>query len=206
MYCLIYLLANTITGKKYVGQTWCPLKLRMSRGYNGNPHLRASIAKYGKENFRYQVLTVCSTQRIADFYEDYFITRYDTINNGYNIKSGGSHGRQSDETKAKISAANFGKRRTPEQKLTISRSVAGEKHPHYGKKGALSQNYGKRHTNTTKEKRSKITKVIADRIRLEYAHGGISQQKLADRYGISQDVVSRIVLNKIWNSDGDQKE
>ncbi len=168
-------------------------------GYAGNPHLHSSILKYGKSNFRYRVLTVCSTQRVADFYENYFITERDTINNGYNIKGGGSHGHQSNETKAKISVANTGKRRTPEQKLTISRSVAGEKHPHYGKKGILSQNYGKKHTNTTKEKRSKITKAIADQIRIEYAAGGISQKKLGKKYGVSQDVISRIILNKIWN-------
>jgi hypothetical protein len=142
---------------------------------------------------------MCSTQPVADFYEDYFITKYDTINNRYNIKSGGSRGHQSEETKKKISDSNTGKRRTPEQKLKISQSIAGEKNPHYGKKGTLSQNYGKKHTNTTKEKRSKITKIIADQIRIEYVRGDISQKKLAEKYGISQTVVSDIVINRIWN-------
>lgn len=187
-----------MNGQKYVGQTWYPLRVRMSRGYSNNPHLYSSILKYGKSSFRYKILTICSTQEIADFYEDYFITKYDTINNGYNIKSGGSHGRQSDKTKAKISIANTGKRRTPEQKRRIAQSIAGEKHPHFGRTGILSQNYGKRHTDETKEKRSKINKTIADQIRIEYAEGILSQSKLAKRHGISQSVVSDICLNRIW--------
>ena len=147
----------------------------------------------------YEILTVCSTQNVADFYEDYFIHKYDTINTGHNIKNGGSRGQQSSETKKKISVANTGKIRTPEQKLTISLSIAGEKHPHYGKKGILSQNFGKKHSNTTKEKRSKITKIIADQIRIEYSTNNVSQKELGNKYGITQDVVSRIILYKIWN-------
>lgn len=71
-------------------------------------HISNAIEKYGKNNFYYTVLTVCSTQKIADYWEDYFIVKYDSINNGYNIKSGGSKGKLSPDTIRKISTARLG--------------------------------------------------------------------------------------------------
>lgn len=37
-----------------------------------------------------------------------------------------------------------------------------------------------------------------DEIRERYANGGITQQKLADEYNVTQTTISRIVLNKNW--------
>lgn len=47
--------------------------------------------------------------------------------------------------------------------------------------------------------RSKLTAAKANEIRRLYAAGGVSQDKLARRYGVSQAVVSAVVLRKIWN-------
>lgn len=41
--------------------------------------------------------------------------------------------------------------------------------------------------------RAKLTQAQADAIRAVYAAGGVSQQKLADMYGVSQHAVSKIV-------------
>lgn len=47
---------------------------------------------------------------------------------------------------------------------------------------------------------SRITSADVIAIREVYALGGISQQKLGERYGISQTQVSQIVLRKLWKS------
>ena len=43
---------------------------------------------------------------------------------------------------------------------------------------------------------AKISDVIVEAIRTEYVTGGISQQRLADKYGITQSHVSKIVLRQ----------
>lgn len=56
-------------------------------------------------------------------------------------------------------------------------------------------------TQTTNVRRGlspKITKEKADQIRRKRAATGVSQQKLADQYGISQKMISNILLNKWW--------
>ena len=44
--------------------------------------------------------------------------------------------------------------------------------------------------------RSKLTNEQAEEIRMRYRHGGISQEQLADEYGVSQFAVSMIVRRK----------
>jgi predicted transcriptional regulator len=43
-----------------------------------------------------------------------------------------------------------------------------------------------------------LTVVQVQEIRDRYAAGGISQQALADEYGVRQNTISRIVLRKVW--------
>jgi len=46
--------------------------------------------------------------------------------------------------------------------------------------------------------RARITRFVASEIRRLYAAGGISQQKLADRFGLAQPTVSQIIRNEVW--------
>jgi DNA invertase Pin-like site-specific DNA recombinase len=45
---------------------------------------------------------------------------------------------------------------------------------------------------------AKITSEDAAQIRAEYAAGGISQEKLAEKFGISQPTTSSIIRREIW--------
>jgi group I intron endonuclease len=71
-------------------------------------------------------------------------------------------------TKAKISVANTGKKRTPEQRAKISEAVSGERHPFYGKTrpthsalmmGDGNPRFGKKLTDETKAKISASQKL-----------------------------------------------
>ena len=117
--CSIYLLTNIVNNKIYIGQTWYTLSIRMGKdgcNYKNCIYLYSSIQKYGVDKFQYKILVQCCDQESADYLEEYFINQYDSRNHqiGYNLKTGGSIGKHSEETKTKISEALKNKKWSPE--------------------------------------------------------------------------------------------
>jgi group I intron endonuclease len=94
MFCIIYLLRNRVNNLIYVGQTWRTLKARFRAYSKTQPHLFNAIKLYGKDQFFYEVLTVAGTQETADYWEKYFINKYNSTDPeiGYNLKAGGKDG------------------------------------------------------------------------------------------------------------------
>ena len=87
----IYKITNNITGKEYVGQSNNILRrIREHKKAYGskNCYVDRSIQKYGWENFSYTILHKCDLKDL-DYYERYFIKKYDTYKNGYNLTPGG---------------------------------------------------------------------------------------------------------------------
>ena len=132
--CSIYKITNTINSKIYIGQTWVSLKERFRKhkyNYSSCVKLKRAIAKYGYDNFKIELITICATQKAADYWENYFIQRYDSIINGYNILVGGkTSGRKdiklSQETKNKLSKAAMGRKHSKETKLKLSKVNKGK--------------------------------------------------------------------------------
>jgi hypothetical protein len=58
--------------------------------------------------FFIEALAYCETQTKADMSEIWFIKYFNSINNGYNIREGGSHGKMSEESKRKMSRSRIG--------------------------------------------------------------------------------------------------
>lgn len=90
----IYKHTNKINGKSYIGQTKRPLSTRF--GINGENYIHsvkfyAAIQKYGWDNFEHSILEENLTAEEVDLREQYWIKFYDSINNGYNLLSGGNH-------------------------------------------------------------------------------------------------------------------
>jgi group I intron endonuclease len=109
--CSIYKITNNVNGKVYIGQTWKLIKYRFD-AHKRSKHcikLYNAMEKHGRENFSIELITFCSTQETADYWEEYFIKKYDSINLGYNLREGGSHGKTSEETKRKLSIAGKGR-------------------------------------------------------------------------------------------------
>lgn len=109
---IIYKAVNKINGKVYVGQTVHSLEHRRS-GHERDCRCKTrktiafhnALIKYGYENFEWEVLRECTSQKELDYYEDFYIKQYDSMNRekGYNLKSGGKLGVVfTDEVKAKI--------------------------------------------------------------------------------------------------------
>ncbi len=104
---VIYKTTNLINGKIYIGQD-----SKNNPEYLGSGIiLKKAILKYGKENFKKEILEYCSTKEDLDKREKYWIKTLNTIKNGYNIAAGGNGClgcKQSDETKEKRRVKNIG--------------------------------------------------------------------------------------------------
>ena len=89
----IYKIQNLINGKIYIGQS-IHIKARFnahkSEARNGNTRpLYNAIRKYGVENFSFEVIEECSKEKLNER-EIYWIKKYDSFHNGYNLTPGGS--------------------------------------------------------------------------------------------------------------------
>ena len=178
--CTIYLLRNKCNNKIYIGQTWVSLQARFNNGYGymNCYYLYNAIQKYGKDNFEYEVIAICSDQDTANYLEDYYINYYNGRDQktGYNIKAGGSNGKLSEETKKKISESLMGvntwtKGRpvSEETRQKHSRNMIGKNIGNIlteetkakislAKIGKPSPNKGKMMSNDTKQKMSEAQK------------------------------------------------
>jgi len=111
---VIYLITNTINGKKYVGQTVVSAQdrwkyhIKFGARYSAVHH---AITKYGVSNFSFQEIATAFDAATLDQLEEYFIQFYDTWGqNGYNLTKGGnaSRGTLTAESRARISQSKKG--------------------------------------------------------------------------------------------------
>ena len=109
-YGIIYKITNTVENKSYIGQTtdkrgfngrYCRKGNGIERVYNYlsnhkkigagyNKDLLNAIEKYGFDAFDVtEVLDVAYNQEELDYKEKYYIEKFDSYNNGYNLTKGG---------------------------------------------------------------------------------------------------------------------
>lgn len=164
----VYEITNLINGKKYIGKRSCHCSIEED-GYMGSgKNIKRAINKYGKHNFKKDILQLCETEQMAFEWEKVYIEQVKAYKNTnyYNIASGGEGGwgnfagkteeemilrslRISEKVKGKLSGEknpNYGGlKETAKVKLSISareRFKNKENHPFYGK----------HHSDETKEK------------------------------------------------------
>ena len=94
----IYITTNLINGKRYLGQRKTPKgKTPQSDTYLGSGTLLlAAIKKYGKDNFKKEIIHECYSQKDADFLEILEIEQREILSNKdkwYNRDAGGQYGR-----------------------------------------------------------------------------------------------------------------
>ena len=105
---IIYRVINESNGKVYIGQTVRGLhERRRKHNYSKeHSHFHRAIRKYGKNNFKWKMLEECDSQEQLNNRERYYIKKYNSLKNGYNMTAGGgvmTGWNHSDETKHKIS-------------------------------------------------------------------------------------------------------
>ncbi len=167
-YGYIYKTTNLINGKIYIGQK---AKNTFDKSYFGSGiYLKNALKKYGKENFSCFLLCWCWNQQELNKKEIEFIKYFKTIENGYNLMTGGNQGGQfclkskqkiskakqniSQETRNKISVFNKGKTLSDSTKEKISIAKQGMKLSKEAKEKISKANRGKLRTDMEKEKMS----------------------------------------------------
>lgn len=215
----IYIIRCKLHSKVYIGQTWDTIesrfqqhKSRALRKIGGCIKLENSINKYGSDNFYVEKLDEAYTQEEADRLESYYILQFNSIEDGMNLKGGGSHGLFSDESKKKMSESKtgeknnrfgitgenhpmFGKKHTDAAKKKISLSQSGDKH--WTANGVpdtfkiILKNISRSNAKLTLEKAQEIRKLISL---------GLKNQDIADQYNVSEATIRFIKQNKIWRS------
>ena len=184
-FCSVYIIRNTLNNKVYIGQTWLPLKQRFGlhkqKARKGCIKLHNALNKYGRDNFYIEELYCCLTQQMADEMEISYIKIYNSIENGYNIRTGGSRGKLPEESKKRISLANKG-----------NKYASGYKRSDDFKKHLSEIKSGERHYN------ARLTWNIVENIRSEYKANNITQKKLAIKYNIDESCICLIINNKRW--------
>jgi len=110
----IYKVTNLANGKTYIGQTTKSLEERWREHLYTNPTrkylLHKAIQKYGKENFKIELLAEAHFSEMIDDLERFYITQYNSIQpNGYNLESGGNkYKKLHEDVKKKIKDSNSG--------------------------------------------------------------------------------------------------
>jgi len=87
---VIYLTTNLINGKKYIG-----MDINNDSNYLGSGiNIKKAIKKYGKENFKKEILEICENKEELIIKEKKWINHFDVANskNFYNVHEGGIGG------------------------------------------------------------------------------------------------------------------
>ena len=162
---VIYLTTNMVNGKKYLGKD-----SKNSRSYFGSGTiLRKAMKKYGKQNFRKEIIEECSSLEHLIEREEYWLNYYNAGNNPnfynmHNHSSGAPSGKSnklfgtkmSKELRDKISNGLMGRVQSEETRSKIRQSNIGKnkgKHPSDETRKKLSlAATGRLHTEEVKEK------------------------------------------------------
>lgn len=128
---LIYKTINKINGKIYVGQTTKGEEV----DYIGSGNiLKHAIKKYGRENFKREIICKCRSIKRLNEMEKYWIKKLKSQDKkiGYNITAGGEfnpHGKYN---------GHYGNARSKETIKKISEAELGNKNHFFGKKHTKS--------------------------------------------------------------------
>lgn len=121
---IIYKVTNNLNGQVYIGQTSKTLEERRRKHEKETltesrktVKFHNALRKYGFENFTWEVLKECQSQEELDYYEEYYINKYNSLDreSGYNLKHGGKFGGcYSEEAKVNMGEATKKKWADPE--------------------------------------------------------------------------------------------
>lgn len=173
---IIYAVICLLNNKVYIGKTiqdfekrkQCHLRKMSEKKQNGDftysTKFYNALRKYGIDNFKWEVIESGVGEDILNEREIFYIEKYNSYNDGYNSTIGGDGGdtyslltnEELELIKSKISKSVKNTFNNPEYRKKLSERTKGVNNPMYGKESAMK---GKKHTEETKKKQSKVAKI-----------------------------------------------
>ena len=197
----VYKITNKLNGKIYIGRSKDALKrfrihIKIAKGGKEKyPRkfyvIHAAIAKYGVENFTFEILHEFTTEQESINVEQEKIIFI--LNNKiptYNVNQGDtrlSGWHQTDEARAKMSKIRKGKKHSEEHRKALSEA----------QKGAKSFMFGTHLPISWKEKKGKLTEKDVKEIK-KLISEKVKSRLIAEKYNISEATISMIKHHKIW--------
>ena len=141
MFGTIYKITNIINNKVYVGQTTRPYMQRFERHLKDAENnilpsnfFHKAIRKYGRNNFKIEIIDTANTKEELNTKEIYWIDFYMQLGISYNTAKGGQGGntyyKRTQEqmciTKQKISKANFGMKNGMHKAVRVYNVITNE--------------------------------------------------------------------------------
>ncbi|MTJ10774.1 helix-turn-helix domain-containing protein [Anabaena sp. UHCC 0204] len=187
----IYIIKNIINAKVYIGQTLQPVVERFKQHLkllktNRSQTISKAIAKYGKDKFYYEVLEESIPLDQLDQREEFYIQKYDSISNGYNLCPGGQKWRKKPLNLPEDEIANLYIRGYSSRHLGQMYKVSAPLIQKIVRKQGLSR--AKQHN--LPDRSSKVTKDILLEL---YVVQRLSQRTIARRLGVHEETVRRAV-------------
>lgn len=223
----IYCAHCIFTGKKYIGQTVKKyLNLRIVEHFadciNHNHKFANALKKYGKDGFIWGTIEEYDISLLNEM-EIYWISGYDTFNNGYNTTSGGNQGREycikeylveepngkrkmiknlsqycrdNDLNIAHIHETLYGKRLHHKNYKLIPRTE--EEIERYNRERIKREDTSKKGLPGEKNGRAILDWRKVNQIRELHKSKKHKNQEIADMFGIKKGTLEKIVSNKLW--------
>jgi putative segB homing endonuclease len=89
VYGYVYCIENKVNGKKYIGITTRTMNKRFEEHKKANSYIGNAIRKYGVSNFSISELDIAKTHEELCQLEVFYIEKFKTFENGYNLTIGG---------------------------------------------------------------------------------------------------------------------
>lgn len=207
----IYKIQNLINGKIYIGQSvhiQARFNAHKSEARNGNTRpLYNTIRKYGVENFSFEVIEECSKEKLNER-EIYWIKKYDSFHNGYNLTPGGNEPYKVDidliyslwdngkSMKEIAEIANIGKTSVYNYLCDYKNYSVFESNR---RGGVLAYKTAIKNNNKSLE-----TKIIQYSLTGEHIKDWYSQNQIERELGISSDLIGRVLNGKQKQAGGFQ--
>jgi group I intron endonuclease len=148
----VYVTTNIVNGKQYIGDHSTDNIKKDNYLGSGRPIFIKALKKYGRTNFKKEILEFFPTKQEAFNAQEKYIKQFNTLNpNGYNISPIGGLGNSgcfSEEMKLKhsilLSGENngmFGKNHSDESKQKMKLNMKGRIPWNKGKHGIYSEEY-----------------------------------------------------------------
>jgi len=187
-------------GRSYIGQTICSLKKRIRehkcRSRMLKYHFQRAIDKYGFDSFKWEIIENCFSIDELNSAEEKWITNFNSIENGFNIKKGGNNHSMSEDSRLKLSKDRIGDKNPMFGKASPSRGVKRETFESHSRftKGQTPWNKNK----TFSYNRLNFEK--ATEIREMYKNGQ-TMKDICEKFNTTSNSVIEIIYNRVWKKE-----